>query len=73
MASLPPCRLYGAAMQRSLPLGPGQALTLPCGWDIAGPPGYVCLANGTDFVGDVCLAKSVGPGRTLAELAGEHY
>ena len=37
MASLPPCRLYGAAIPRAPPLGPGRALTLPCGWNNAGP------------------------------------
>ena len=33
---LPPCRLYGAATLRTPPLGPGRALTLPCGWNNAG-------------------------------------
>ena len=36
VASLPPCRLHGAAIQRASPLGPGRALTLPCGWNNAG-------------------------------------
>ena len=36
VASLPPCRLYGAAIPRAPPLGPGRALTLPCGWNNAG-------------------------------------
>ena len=36
VASLPPCRLHGAAIQRAPPLGPGRALTLPCGWNNAG-------------------------------------
>ena len=36
VASLTPCRLHGAATQRASPLGPGRALTLPCGWNIAG-------------------------------------
>ena len=36
VASLPPCRLYGAAIQSASPLGPGRALTLPCGWNNAG-------------------------------------
>ena len=36
VASLPPCRLYDAAMQRAPPLGPGRALTSPCRWDITG-------------------------------------
>ena len=37
VASLPPCRLYGAAIYiRAPPLGPGRALTLPCGWNNAG-------------------------------------
>ena len=36
VASLPPCRVYGAATQRASPLGPGRALTLPCGWNNAG-------------------------------------
>ena len=35
VASLTTCRLYGAAIQRDSPLGPGRALTLPCGWNIA--------------------------------------
>ena len=35
VASLKTCRLYGAAIQRASPLGPGRALTLPCGWNIA--------------------------------------
>ena len=34
-----------------------------------GPPGYACQANGTDLVGSVCVAKDVGKGKTLAELA----
>ena len=33
MASLPPCRLYGAAIQRAPPLGPDRDLTWPCGWN----------------------------------------
>ena len=36
MASLTTCRLHGAAIQSASPLGPGRALTLPCGWNIAG-------------------------------------
>ena len=36
MASLTTCRLHGAAIQRASPLGPGRALTLPCGWNNAG-------------------------------------
>ena len=39
MAPLPPCRLYGAAMRRAPPLGLGVRLTLPCGWNNAGPDG----------------------------------
>ena len=35
VASLPPCCLYGAAIQRASPLGPGRALTLPRGWNNA--------------------------------------
>ena len=35
MASLTTCRLHGAAIQRASPLGPGRALTLPCGWNNA--------------------------------------
>ena len=31
VASLTTCRLHGAAIQRASPLGPGRALTLPCG------------------------------------------
>ena len=38
VVSLPPWRLYGAAIQRASPLGPGRALTLPCGWNIEGGP-----------------------------------
>ena len=34
VVSLPPCRLYGAAVRRAAPLGPGRALTLP--YDCAG-------------------------------------
>ena len=34
-----------------------------------GPPGYACLPNGTDIVGEVCLAKVEGPGKSLAQLA----
>ena len=30
---MPPCRLYGAAVRSAPPLGPGRALTLPCGWN----------------------------------------
>ena len=33
---LPPCSLYGAVIPRAPPLGPGRALTLPCGWNNAG-------------------------------------
>ena len=36
VASLPPCCLHGAAIQSASPLGPGRALTLPCGWNNAG-------------------------------------
>ena len=36
VASLKTCRLHGAAIQRASPLGPGRALTLPCGWNNAG-------------------------------------
>ena len=36
VASLPPCRLYGAAMRSAPPLGLGVRLTLPCGWNNAG-------------------------------------
>ena len=36
VASLTTRRLHGAAIQRPLPLGPGRALTLPCGWNNAG-------------------------------------
>ena len=36
VASLRTCRLHGAAIQRTSPLGPGRALTLPCGWNNAG-------------------------------------
>ena len=36
VASLTTCRLHGAAIQRASPLGPGRALTLPCGWNNAG-------------------------------------
>ena len=36
VASLPSCRLHGAAIQRASPLGPGRALTLSCGWNNAG-------------------------------------
>ena len=36
MASLTACRLHGAAIQSASPLGPGRALTLPCGWNNAG-------------------------------------
>ena len=35
----------------------------------AGPPGYVCLANGTDLVGSVCISGDVGAGKTTAQLA----
>ena len=35
LASLPPCCLYGAVIPRAPPLGPGRALTLPCGWNRA--------------------------------------
>ena len=41
VASLPPCRLYGAVIPRAPPLGPGRALTLPCGWNNAGPELYL--------------------------------
>jgi hypothetical protein len=34
-----------------------------------GPPGYACLPNGTDLIGTVCVAKDVGVGKTLAQLA----
>ena len=37
VATLPTCRLHGAATQRVPPIGPGRALTLPCGWNNAGP------------------------------------
>ena len=33
MASLTTCCLHGAAIKRVPPLGPGRALTLPCGWN----------------------------------------
>ena len=36
VASLTTCRLHGAPIQRASPLGPGRALTLPCGWNNAG-------------------------------------
>ena len=36
VASLTACQLHGAAIQRASPLGPGRALTLPCGWNNAG-------------------------------------
>ena len=36
VASLPPCRLYGAVIPIAPPLGLGRALTLPCGWNNAG-------------------------------------
>ena len=35
----------------------------------AGPPGYACLPNGTDLIGEVCVDKAVGKGKTLAALA----
>ena len=41
LASLPPCCLCGAVIPRAPPLGPGRALTLPCGWNNAGKQ---CLA-----------------------------
>ena len=39
MASLTTRRLHGAATQSASPLGPGRALTLPCGWNNAGRAG----------------------------------
>ena len=33
VASLTTCRLHGAAIQSASPLGPGRALTSPCGWN----------------------------------------
>ena len=36
VASLTTCRLQGAPIQRASPLGPGRALTFPCGWNNAG-------------------------------------
>ena len=36
VASLTTCRLHGAAIQKASPPGPGRALTLPCGCNIAG-------------------------------------
>ena len=33
VASLTTCRLHGAAIRSASPLGPGRALTLPCGWN----------------------------------------
>ena len=39
VASLPPCCLYGAVIPIAPPLGPGRALTLPCGWNNAGAAG----------------------------------
>ena len=39
VASLTTCRSHGAAIQRASPLGPGRALTLPCGWNNAGGRG----------------------------------
>ena len=37
LAALTACRLHGAAIHRASPLGPGRTLTLPCGWNNAGP------------------------------------
>ena len=34
-----------------------------------GPPGYACLPNGTDLLGEVCLDKDVGGNKSLAEIA----
>ena len=45
MASLTTCRLHGAAIQRASPLGPGRALTLPCGWNNAGRAADRALAT----------------------------
>ena len=42
--------------------------TAKCCAPRAGPPGYACLPNGTDLVGEVCVDKGVGPGKSLAEL-----
>ena len=36
VASLTTCCLHGSAIQSASPLGPGRALTLPCGWNNAG-------------------------------------
>ena len=38
VVSLPPSHLYGAAARRAPTLGPGRALSLPCGWNHAGAP-----------------------------------
>ena len=48
VASLKTCRLHGAAIQRASPLRPGRALTLPCGWNNAGPaePARLALTIG---------------------------
>ena len=39
VASSTTCRLHGAAIQIASPLGPGRALTLPCGWNNAAGTG----------------------------------
>ena len=34
-----------------------------------GPPGYTCLPNGTDLLGQICLDKDVGLHKSLTQLA----
>ena len=63
VASLTTSRLHGAAIQRASPLGPGRALTLPCGWNNAGPwsasfsSSRRCFASGTSWA-IACAANS---------------
>ena len=48
------CWLHGAAIQSASPLGPGRALTLPCGWNNAGSKLMECkcgAANCRGFIG----------------------
>ena len=48
VASLTTCRLHGAATQRASPLGSGRTLTLPCGWNNAGPRAPYILCRPQD-------------------------
>ena len=67
VASLTTCRLHGAAIQRASPLGPGRALTLPCGWNNAGMEGQTLAEANEDIADQVVLWDSENLNPEMAE------